>query len=157
LLKNVVAGFRRRFAKDMVHIRVECRDHSLSLDGAPNLLQIVLYNLMVNGIESALAAKVAKPRLTLRAHALADRILIEVADNGPGIDPDIASRIFEPFVSSKPLGSGVGLAIAQDIVEWHGGKLSFECNSSRAGTNFRLAMPRRNEIRGDDVLLCSFA
>jgi nitrogen-specific signal transduction histidine kinase len=95
--------------------------------------------------------------LTLRVQPLAEWILIDVTDNGPGVDLDIASRIFEPFVSSKPEGSGLGLAIAQDIVEWHGGKISFGCNSLRTGSNFRLTMPRRNQERGEDALLCSSA
>ena len=63
-----------------------------------------------------------------------------VADNGPGIAPEVAGRIFEPFVSSKPGGMGVGLSISRSIVEAHGGRLWAEPNPG-GGTVFRLALP----------------
>jgi two-component system, LuxR family, sensor kinase FixL len=63
-----------------------------------------------------------------------------VADNGTGIAPEVAGRIFEPFVSAKPGGMGVGLSISRSIVEAHGGRLWAEPNPG-GGTVFRLTLP----------------
>jgi two-component system sensor kinase FixL len=65
---------------------------------------------------------------------------VAVADTGPGLVPEVAGRLFEPFVSTKPEGMGVGLAICRSIVEAHGGRLWAEPNPG-GGTVFRFALP----------------
>jgi two-component system, LuxR family, sensor kinase FixL len=69
-----------------------------------------------------------------------DAVEAAVADNGPGIAPEVAGRIFEPFVSAKPGGMGVGLSISQSIVEAHGGRLWAEPRPG-GGTVFRFTVP----------------
>jgi two-component system sensor kinase FixL len=73
-----------------------------------------------------------------------DMALISVADTGPGIDPEIADRLFQPFVTSKPTGMGVGLSISRTIVEAHGGQIWTEPNPD-GGTIFRFTLPRVDE------------
>jgi two-component system sensor kinase FixL len=74
---------------------------------------------------------------------------ISVADSGPGIAPEIASQLFQPFVTTKPLGMGVGLSISRSIVESHGGQIKCEPNAS-GGTVFRFSVPRvTSEELGD--------
>jgi two-component system sensor kinase FixL len=63
-----------------------------------------------------------------------------VADTGPGLAPEVAGRLFEPFVSTKPEGMGVGLAICRTIVEAHGGRLWAEPNPG-GGAVFRFTLP----------------
>lgn len=139
-LRDAVMRFRRRYPRGIVDIRVECVNRSLTMEGATELLHIALYNLMVNGTEAALAAKVELPRLTLRAATFDCSVVLDVIDNGAGVDRDIASRLFEPFVTGKEDGSGLGLTISRDIIEWHGGTISYESSATRAGTRFRLTM-----------------
>ena len=61
------------------------------------------------------------------------------ADTGPGIAPEIAAKLFQPFMTTKPHGMGVGLSISRTIIEAHGGKLWAESNPS-GGTIFRLTL-----------------
>ncbi|MEM6353693.1 MAG: PAS domain S-box protein [Cyanobacteria bacterium P01_D01_bin.14] len=74
----------------------------------------------------------------------ADRIAIQIADNGPGIPADVKARIFDPFFTTKPVGKGTGMGMSisyQIITENHGGRL--RCETSAAGTTFIIEIPRR--------------
>ena len=64
---------------------------------------------------------------------------MSVADSGPGIAPEIASQLFQPFVTTKRQGMGVGLSISRTIVEAHGSKISAEANIG-GGTIFRFTL-----------------
>jgi two-component system, LuxR family, sensor kinase FixL len=69
-----------------------------------------------------------------------DAVAIAVIDTGPGIAPEISERLFQPFVTSKSQGMGVGLSICRSIVEGHGGRLWAESNPE-GGTIFRFTLP----------------
>jgi two-component system sensor kinase FixL len=66
-------------------------------------------------------------------------ITVDVADTGSGISPDVASRLFQPFVSTKRQGMGVGLSISRTIIESHGGQITVESNPV-GGTIFRFTL-----------------
>ena len=67
------------------------------------------------------------------------RIIVEVADTGPGIPDEIAAQLFKPFVTTKSGGMGVGLSISKRIVEAHGGELSVSRNDN-GGATFRFSL-----------------
>jgi two-component system sensor kinase FixL len=69
-----------------------------------------------------------------------DMISISVADTGGGIAPEIMSQLFEPFITTKRYGMGVGLSISRTIVEAHGGQIGAEPNPL-GGTIFRFTLP----------------
>lgn len=80
---------------------------------APTEIEQVLLNLLTNaGHAMAETASVRPPRLTIRAFVEGDACVIEVRDNGPGLDPDVARRVFEPFFTTKKPGSGTGLGLS---------------------------------------------
>ena len=64
---------------------------------------------------------------------------LSVADNGPGVPAETRATMWDPFVSTKPGGSGLGLPTVRKIVEGHGGRI--HCESTPAGTTFRVALP----------------
>jgi signal transduction histidine kinase/ActR/RegA family two-component response regulator len=109
----------------------------VNLDTAPDLpptladaaqLQQVVFNLIVNA-EQAIQQGRGRGRIAIRTRRLAgDRIALEIADDGPGIPPEIVSRIFDPFYTTKPagVGTGLGLSIVYGIVQEHGGEVSVE-------------------------------
>jgi len=68
-----------------------------------------------------------------------DMVAVSVTDTGHGISPDVSRRLFQPFVTTKPQGMGVGLSISRTIVEAHGGRLWVEPNPE-GGTIFRLTV-----------------
>jgi PAS domain S-box-containing protein len=86
----------------------------------------VALNLVLNAAQ-ALTPGRAENRITVRTRREGDRALLEVCDNGPGVDPRIASRIFDPFFTTREGtgGTGLGLWLARSIVEEEGGKLTF--------------------------------
>ena len=102
-------------------------------------IQQVLINLMRNSLEAMAGAdrRGLSVTTTLRG---SDLVEFAVADSGPGIDPDVADRIFEPFVTTKRGGMGMGLSICRSIIESHGGRLEFEPNPE-GGALFRFTLP----------------
>jgi signal transduction histidine kinase len=97
----------------------------------------VLTNLVQNGLE-AVAERDGEVVVTVGADG-ASRVVLTVSDNGPGIAPEIASHLFEPYVTTKARGTGLGLAIAQRIAVDHHGDLT--CVPSSGGATFRLIIP----------------
>jgi len=102
-------------------------------------LQQVLMNLMLNGIE-AMTGLSAPGSLTISSRQEEGQLLISVADVGTGIQPEQAEQIFQAFFTSKPQGTGMGLAISRSIIEAHGGRL-WATNNSGPGTTFHFTLP----------------
>ncbi|MDX6806493.1 sensor histidine kinase [Terrihabitans rhizophilus] len=105
-------------------------------------LQQVVLNLVRNAIDSISEAEQRKGQVDISAfyQAEPERIEISVADNGPGLGPDFAERVFEPLMTSKHGGLGLGLPICVSIVESHGGKVWLHSGRSGA-TEFRFSIP----------------
>jgi two-component system sensor kinase FixL len=108
-------------------------------------IQQVLLNLIRNAIE-AMHECDRKELLVTTAAADGDMIEISVADTGQGLSETIGDRLFQPFVTTKPSGMGVGLSISKRIIEAHGGKMRAEPNPG-GGTVFRFTLEpaERNE------------
>jgi signal transduction histidine kinase len=87
-------------------------------------LQQVLLNLIMNGVEAMREVAERTRELTVSS-TLADpsSVLVAVQDTGSGLDPAVADRMFQPLFTTKPDGTGMGLAICRSIVEAHGGRL----------------------------------
>ena len=102
-------------------------------------IQQVLFNLIRNAVEAM--QEVTIRRLVVATRKLDDETVeVSVVDTGPGIPPDVAAQMFQPFVSTKREGMGVGLSISRTIVEAHGGRLWTEPNPG-GGAAFRLTLP----------------
>jgi signal transduction histidine kinase len=102
----------------------------------------LLLNLTLNGIEAAGSG--GRIRIVVDATNAGDARL-QVIDSGPGPAPELADKLFEPFVTSKPEGVGLGLAVAKQIAEAHGGTISF---SRSAETTFEVILPRQQSVAG---------
>jgi two-component system sensor kinase FixL len=102
-------------------------------------IQQVLLNLIRNAIEAMIDSPVRS--LTISSSAgPRDFVTISVEDTGGGISEAIAPQLFQPFVTSKPTGMGIGLSICRTIVEAHGGRIWCEPGRDR-GTIFRFTLP----------------
>ena len=102
----------------------------------------VIINLVRNAVEAMEASETR--RLTVSTHATAGMVEIAVADTGPGIAPEVAERLFQPFVTSKATGLGLGLSICRELVEAHQGRLSASPDAS-GGTVFVIQLPTAGE------------
>ena len=116
-------------------------------------IQQVLLNLMRNAIE-AMHDSARKELLVATKDIDGDMIEVSVADTGAGISEEIADRLFQPFVTTKPAGMGVGLSISKRIIEAHGGKMWVEPNPG-GGTVFRftLRICRRGWAMADNPIV----
>jgi two-component system sensor kinase FixL len=102
-------------------------------------IQQVLINLMRNAMEAMRESD--KRELLVRTARDGDgHVAIEVADTGPGISDEVAARLFQPFVTTKANGMGIGLSISRRIIEGHGGEIVANRNGN-GGATFRLTLP----------------
>jgi two-component system NtrC family sensor kinase len=107
--------------------------------GSEEGLGQVFSNLLVNAAQ-AFPESHPEPTIRLIARQQGSEVLVEVQDNGSGIEPENLSHLFEPFFTTKPGGSGLGLAICHGIVTGFGGELSVESTLGK-GSTFRVKLP----------------
>jgi len=106
-------------------------------------MQQVLLNLVVNA-EQAIGLGNGRGSIRIRTRSVAaDRVTVEVTDDGPGIAADITAHIFDPFFTTKPagVGTGLGLSIVAGIVQSHGGSIHLS-SPQGSGASFRVELPR---------------
>jgi C4-dicarboxylate-specific signal transduction histidine kinase len=108
-----------------------------------DMLRQALVNLCDNSAQALRVAGAANGRVTLRLGEAGRAVLVDVEDDGPGIPSAIQARVFEPYVTTRKIGEGMGLglAIAKKILLDHGGDLEL-VRSSPSGTVFRLSLPK---------------
>lgn len=104
-------------------------------------IELVLHNLVGNALD-ALEEVAGVRRLEIGVRRDADAIVIDVDDSGPGFNSDIRSRLFEPFVTTKPDGMGLGLSISRSLLRSQGGDLS-TLPSALGGARFSLRVPEQ--------------
>jgi PAS domain S-box-containing protein len=104
-------------------------------------IEQVLLNLVANACDSMVAVRPENRRLDIRASRNGNgTVELAVADRGSGIPPGDIERIFEPFVTTKTKGLGLGLAVCRTIVSAHGGRL-WAVNNTNGGASFRFTLP----------------
>ena len=115
-------------------VRLEVRAHQ-------GLLARCLHVLYENAIA---ASAPRSPTVVTRAWSEQGRVIIEVGDDGPGVPPEIASTIFEPLVTARAGGTGLGLALARRVVAAHAGTIALVENPpGQTGATFRIELPSR--------------
>lgn len=120
-------------------ITLSLHDAPLFVDADPVQLEQVVFNLVRNALDASDAA-----RVTIRTHVDGHLVILDVSDTGPGIPEHLKLRIFEPFVTGKPDGTGLGLALCQRLVEEMGGEIMLLDNTDQ--TTFRLSLPLSNHV-----------
>lgn len=118
------------------HLVIHGSDVLVELDGNRTALTAALTNLVNNAFESAPDVVV-----TLQAKLRGDRVEFTVRDNGPGIAPSLQLKVFEPFFSTRPAGTGLGLAVVKTVAEAHGGNLALRSEPEQ-GTRIDIDLPR---------------
>jgi signal transduction histidine kinase len=121
--------------------RDELEPPHLSVRANPGLLIRLVHALYDNAVHAGNAVAQSVTTITTRARAEGGRIVIEVADDGPGVPPGIAARVFDPLVTARPGGTGLGLALARRIALAHGGSIALVDPAGRPGTTFRIDLP----------------
>jgi PAS domain S-box-containing protein len=140
VIREVVALAEGEARRTRARLRTELADNLPRVVGDPVQLQQVVLNLLLNGLDS-MHAVVDRPREVVIStqREATDRVRVAVRDSGSGIDPQLASRVFEAFYTTKRSGLGMGLSISRTIVEQHGGRLWVVANDG-PGTTFQFTV-----------------
>jgi PAS domain S-box-containing protein len=108
-------------------------------------LQQVIMNLILNAVEAMSSVEEGERELWIETEeSQTGGVLVAVRDSGPGIDPELTERVFEPFYTTKTSGMGMGLSICRSIIAAHGGRLWAEASRPR-GTVFQFTLPAGSE------------
>jgi PAS domain S-box-containing protein len=146
---DVLQWMREELTDHGVTTETELASELQHVDGHRNQLRQVIFNLIHNAIESMdnTMDRNRVLRVITKSHG-PDAIIIAVEDSGPGINPRRLSGIFDPFITTKPDGMGLGLAICRMIVDRHGGNLS-ALSDGENGARFQLILPVGSPIGTD--------
>ncbi|WIW44911.1 AAA family ATPase [Bradyrhizobium sp. 62B] len=135
----------------LLHHELQSRQLSISLDLDPNLpkvmvdrtqLQQVVVNLVVNAAHAVSNAGIAQRNVVVRTRKVdPDKVCCIVEDSGPGIEPEHLPKLFDSFFTTKETGMGLGLPIAQSIIEAHYGRILADNESSLGGARFVFELP----------------
>jgi signal transduction histidine kinase len=125
-VKHTVALLGGEFKKNAVLLQIDLPEHLPEAKCSAGSLQQVLVNLLLNA-RDALAGQLEQ-RITITAQQGDGKITLSVCDNGPGVSEEFRQKIFDPFFTTKPIGkgTGLGLAVSQQLLEEVGGSLSYE-------------------------------
>ncbi|HWW72920.1 MAG TPA: ATP-binding protein, partial [Duganella sp.] len=134
----------RRVERERVNFRMSMRGQDVHALCDSNRLEQVLVNLFTNALDAMADSETRE--LTVAVERTDERVMIGVADSGPGIPEDIRAHLFEPFFTTKPQGQGLGLglAISEQIVREFGGVLRVEAGAGggvSGGAKFIIELP----------------
>ena len=146
-IQDVLELTAGELAKNQIVLTTELGTDLSPVLGDRVQLQQVLLNLILNSSE-AMSAPDWQPRELLVTSRMSDsvQLMVAVSDTGNGLDPKTAEHVFDPFVSTKEGGLGLGLSISRTIVEAHGGRLWATRNSAQ-GTTFQFTLPAADSSR----------
>jgi two-component system, NtrC family, nitrogen regulation sensor histidine kinase NtrY len=119
-------------------VQLELQEDLALVHGDPARLRQVIHNLLQNAEQAV--AETSAPRIRVRTAQAAGEARLSVIDNGPGFPPDILTRAFEPYVTTKSKGTGLGLAIVKKIVEEHNGSIEI-ANAPGGGAQVNILLP----------------
>jgi signal transduction histidine kinase len=145
LVREAVDGVRVLPEFDEVRLTTDLAE-PVPVTCDPLLVATALDNLIRNAVEATVVAKdlgtIDDPAVRVSAGQRDEEAFVVVEDNAGGPAPDVEARLFEPFVTAKPKGIGLGLAMARRAIEQQGGSLSFE--RSTTGSRFTVRLPREH-------------
>src|SRR5437016_8727613 len=140
LVREVLALTERELQRGRISVELRLHEHLPPVKADRVQLQQVLINLITNAIEAMRETKQPRVLQVKSAPQEPNRVLISVADSGPGIDSAIVDRIFNPLFTTKSNGMGMGLAICRSIIEGHDGRL-WAAAAAQRGAVFEFALP----------------
>ena len=141
VIETTMSLLRNPLMAQRVEARVEIEPGLPPVTIDANQIQQVFVNL-VNNAAQAIASAGRPGTITIRARRFLDEVMIDVADDGPGMTEEIAAQVFDPFFTTKSEneGTGLGISISQGIVKEHGGRITLDTEAGR-GATFTVHLP----------------
>ena len=150
VINQVILLLQRELFSHNVSLQLELAPDLPPIAGDRVQLQQVILNLIVNSVQAMASVTDRRRKLVVRSEAPErEHVAVRIIDNGSGIDPQNADRLFEAFFTTKPSGMGMGLSICRSIIEAHGGRV-FATNNDGAGATFQFTLPA---IKNEENLL----
>lgn len=140
ILRDAIALMEADTRKRGIAIQLEIGERLPDVEADPLMIEQVIVNLVRNGMDAMRDNPRDRRTVSISTREEGGHYVIRVADQGGGIPPDIARRLFEPFYTTKQEGMGMGLNICRSIAELHHGRLGFETKPD-GGTVFVLSLP----------------
>ena len=146
VLETVLATYTSVCESKGVQVDWHRETHSdLRVYGDADLLEQMLGNLLSNAIQALEGTK--SPSVSWRLGSLeSGRVWLHVEDNGPGIAPEIRSKLFTPFVTTRAQGTGLGLSFVKKVTDEHGGEITCRESKSGRGACFELILPSVSSV-----------
>ncbi|HYE53191.1 MAG TPA: HAMP domain-containing sensor histidine kinase [Chitinophagaceae bacterium] len=130
LFENLHQLMQPTLVQKKIELEIILKDPDLTIQADPNLIEQVLINLLVNAMEAVKDKEDA--RIILSASPVSgNKVVLKVADNGMGMSPEIADKIFIPFFSTKKSGSGIGLSLCKQIMMLHRGNIHVQSEEGK--------------------------
>jgi signal transduction histidine kinase len=150
VIRDAISMAESHVPRRAIEVAVSLPEDLPSIQGDPHQLRQIFTNLLTNAFE----AMDGRGQVTISATQLTAEeeiavgsgvkavpmVQVEVADNGPGVTPDVMDKMFSPFFTTKPQGSGLGLAIVRKIVDAHDGRIDVSARPD-GGVRFRVTLP----------------
>jgi C4-dicarboxylate-specific signal transduction histidine kinase len=140
-IEDVLTFIQSDIRKNQITVRMSLDPDLPTFPADRVQMQQVLVNLFMNAVEAMGSVPQDRRLLEISTAHQADNLLVTISDGGEGLAPDVADRIFDAFVTTKPLGMGLGLTICRSIIDAHGGKLAVWAGTLH-GTTFRIQLPQ---------------
>jgi signal transduction histidine kinase len=145
VVQDAISVADRKLTRRATALTLDIPSDLPSIHGDHQQLCQVVTNLLINACEAQACG--GQVHIAARARSTPDEdqpmtIVLTIADDGPGIPPEIRDRIFNPFFTTKPQGSGLGLAIVRKIIDAHEGRIDMTTETGR-GTTFTMTLPVR--------------
>ena len=141
-LHDVSVECKEQYKEDHIHWEFEVQDPLPPVSLDPQQFHRVISNLVRNSIEAVRSMEPRDKIIGLRVNVEDDRAEFVIWDNGPGMPNDIKQTVFDPFTTTKSIGTGLGLYLVQEIVQNHGGEIAIDSTVGE-GTSVRISIPAR--------------
>ena len=152
-VKNALRLAQTTLRKSRVHIELELGENLPSMQGNLQSLEQIILNIVINAVQ-AIDHDRGLIRIRSGFQIKDGRILIGISDNGRGISPAVADKLFLPFVTDKQAegGTGLGLSVTYGLVQAHGGDITFESHKGK-GTTFTISLPTARKREAAKILI----
>lgn len=147
ILQQVIDLLNPQFRDHQVQVHLDGKGDDGQIYVVPGQIQQVLFNLLINAVEAIQTGKQDQTVISrngdiwIRVRRYDSQVHIFIEDSGPGISQEVKNQIFEPFISTKPNGTGLGLSVSYGIVERHHGNLALVAPRNGNGACFEIQLP----------------